>query len=143
MIIDHELEFAWNKALSGGNTLSKALDFGQERPTSGRNTDDLYVVTTVKEDVGGELQVEVQTCATESGDYSTVAITEKVTAPKAGTQLVTKLPEEHLRYLKVKFTGATSGKASSFITRGYGSRVDFKQAQSVTNAEKAYDKGRK
>lgn len=134
MIIDHLLMFTTDE----GQTLSAAadsdyrIDFIQEAPTTGHDTDRLVAVFTVKEAVTGSLQISLQDCDTETGSYEDVAVSAEYDAPEAGTQIVIPMPFHHKRFMQAYFGGSpTAGTVHGFITSGFQDNVPPAQAPSL------------
>ena len=138
MIIDHLLKFTSN----AGQTLTAAaasdyrIDFGQEAPTTGMDTDKLYAIFTVKTAVTGKLQIKLQDCDTESGSYADCAVSAEYDAPAAGTQIVIPVPRHHKRFLQAYFGGPSTGGPSAgvihgFISAGLQDNVAPAQAEAI------------
>lgn len=138
MIVDHLLMFT-NDA---GQTITAAaasdyrIDFGQESPTTGHDTDRLVAVFTVKTAVTGKIQISLQDCDSETGSYADVAVSAEYDAPAAGTQIVIPMPFHHKRYMQAYFGGPASGGPTAgvihgFITSGFQDNVPPAQAPSL------------
>lgn len=138
MIIDHLLMFTKD----AGQTLTAAaasdyrIDFGQEAPTTGMDTDRPVAIFTIKTAVTGKLQISLQDSDTEGSGYADCAVSAEYNAPAAGTQIVIPLPRHHKRFMQAYFGGPTSGGPSAgvvhgFITSGVQDNVPPAQAESI------------
>lgn len=132
MIVDHLLELADSQKLSAAAASTNTIDFGQEEVTTGMDGLDIVLVTTVAEDVSGTFSVAIQHSDEETTGFTAAVTSETLTAPKAGTQIVMKLPYQHKRYVRAYFGGSpTGGVVNAIVTTGFDANKPFKQAQSV------------
>lgn len=132
MIVDHLLELADAQTLSGASASQNTIDFGQEAPTTGMDGLDIVLVVSVAEDVSGTFNVAIQHSDEETTGFTDAVVSETLTAPLAGTQVVMKLPYEHKRYVRAYFGGSpTAGVVNAVVTTGFDANKPFKQAQSV------------
>lgn len=138
MIIDHLLMFTSD----AGQTLSAAaasdyrIDFGQEAPTTGMDTDKLYAIFTVKTAVTGKIQISLQDSDSETSGFADCAVSAEYNAPAAGTQIVIPMPRHHKRFMQAYFGGPSAGGPSAgvihgFISAGLQDNVPPAQADSI------------
>lgn len=130
MIVDFLSEFANKQATTNNGYSDFTLDFQQEKPTTGLNTQDLYIVATVAEDVTGGFGFEVETAdnaAFSSGNETVAKSTLVPTKAPAGTQVVVAFPRHHKRYMRLKWVGGcTGGKVSAHVTQSLQDNVAYK-----------------
>ena len=126
MIIDHLLMFTKDEGqkLTAAAASDYRLDFGQQAPTTGMDTDRPVA-----------LQISLQHCDTETGSYENCASSVELNAPAAGTQIAIPLPNRHKRFMQAYFGGTpTAGTVHGFITSGVQDNVPFEQAPSIVTA---------
>lgn len=125
MITDYLMYFSDKQVLSAAKESDFTLDFHQAAPTTGMFPQPLYVVTVVGKDITGKMTVEIETSDQETTGFKSIAKSEEYDAPKAGTQVIMRMPRHHKRYLRVKYTGSPSGSGTvtSFVTTGVDDNV--------------------
>lgn len=137
MIQDYLLEFteAGGQELTAAAASTYRIDFGQKAPTTGLDYDRPVAVFTVKEAVTGKLQISLQDCDTETGEYANCASALELDSPAVGTQIAIPLPAHHKRYMQAYFGGEpTAGKVHGFITSGVQDNVPPEQAPAISDA---------
>lgn len=133
MLVDHNLIFAWNKAVSAAAASDKVVDLEQVFPSSGVSRL-LSAAFAVAGDVKGTIQFKLQD-SDDGSTFADLAAGPTLTAPIAGTVYQMPVPYEHKRYLRAYFGGApTGGTVTAFLTWGRQIYTPAAQAESVATA---------
>lgn len=100
-----------------------AVDFGQEKPTTGLNDRPLYVVVQASADLAGtgSLTVTVEDSADGNTFATALQAAVIIDALKGGKSVALPMPLTHRRYVRVTAKPSTTGSgdsAASTITAG-------------------------
>lgn len=132
MIIDALLQFSDAQTLTASAASTKTLDFSQEQPDLGLNTNLCVVVVPTTEFAGTSptLKIELQDCDTDNGSFTTVLSTGALDATKlkANTPLILPMPIKHRRYVKLNYTiggTASAGAVSAYVTDSLQANADW------------------
>lgn len=134
MIIDF-LELFTEKdgdALTAEAPSTYTVDFGQESPTTGKDSGEPNVTFALVTGAGCDVTVSLQDSDTEEGEFTDCAGPITFTGGEAGAQVAIPMPLRHKRfvraYFKVGGTPADGALIKAFITSGYQDNPPFKQA---------------
>ena len=124
MIIDKFLQLSNKQTVITTAPSTHEVDFGQPTPNLGLNSQPLYVVVTVAEEVSGtgKINFALQHSDTAGSGYAD-ALNGVVPAAdlKAGAQVVLPMPIKHKRFVRLNYTvdGVVGiGKFSAQIVAG-------------------------